>query len=625
MRFSYISLIVAAVAIPARTQNSFGWSGVNFLLNGNHFPIRAGQIDPQRVPYELWDERISFAAAMGLNTISSYLYWDQIEPVQGMYNTAGNNNISAWVETAQAHNLKVILRVGPYICGEHEWGGFPFWLSTISNMTVRSNNPQFLAAAQSYLQYLGSWLAPQFASHGGPILMAQVENEYGFYSNDHYYTQALADIMGAAFPTVTLYTNDGSGSASTAGSIPGVLAETDGGIDGFGNRDAYIPASSRGPYLDGEYYMSWLDNWGYNRSHSSDVLQTGSHGMFANIENDLTAVIKNYSSSTSSFSLYMFHGGTNWGFQNGADFQNGASAPVTTSYDYGAPLDESGRPNELYDIVRSTITGLVSGVPDVPSKAAMISTPQITMKPYLSMFDRLQSNPSFSNSPQNMEQLGQSTGYILYRYIANSSVSSGQLKVGDMPRDRVIVYVNNKRVGVIDGIYESPQVIKLGLSQNDQLDLLVENLGRVNFGGMIPDQRKGIIDDVYIGNTVLHGWNQFNIHCDYPPDAANSTAPTSISSSNSPIWYQGTFDLDDPEDTWLSLPGWTKGVAYINGVNLGRYWTIGPQQSLYMPGVYMGTTGNVLSILNLEPIGNEGPVQGISNRTWGNNADPDLP
>jgi hypothetical protein len=429
----------------------------------------------------------------------------------------------------------------------------------------------------------------------------------------------LADILADAFPTVTLYTNDGSSEGALAtGSIPGILAETDGGLDGFAGRDSWIAPSSVGPFMDGEYYITWIDQWGAGNVHQQD---TGNTAKIQSIQGDFTTVLQN----GSSISIYMFHGGTNWGFQNGADFGN-AYEPVTTSYDYGAPLDESGRPNDVYMGIRSTIMAHVDGVPDIPSKPPMFSTSPITLKPYLSLFDRLPTNPSFAKSPDNIEALGQATGFILYRYVAKDAIS-GALQLGDGPRDRAIIYVKDKRVGIIDAMYQSPQVVNLDLQANDQLDIFIENLGRINFGNLIVDQRKGIVGDVSIGGTVIHGFHQYNLPVDSPWEAYNTPAPTSISSSNSPIWYQGTFDTGshNPSDTWLTLPGWTKGVAYINGINLGRYWTIGPQQSLYVPGVYLQKSNNVITVLNLEPIGTEGPVQGVATRTWGNNPDPDAP
>lgn len=622
MRCSQLSSVLAvlATAVPSLADNSFGYKGSDFLLNGEVYQIIGGQMDPQRVPYELWDDRMAMARAMGLNTILSYLYWDQIEPTQGQWSIDGNNNIAGWLESAEKHGLHVVLRPGPYVCGEHEWGGFPAWLSTVKNMTVRSNNPQFLDATTSYLKFLGSWLEPYFASNGGPVLMAQVENEYGFYSNDHYYTKALADILADAFPTVTLYTNDGSSQGALGGgSIPGILAETDGGIDGFAGRDAWIAPSSVGPYMDGEYYITWLDQWGASNKHNDD---SGNAGQIKSIQSDFETVLTN----GSSISIYMFHGGTNWGFQNGADFGD-AYEPVTTSYDYGAPLDESGRPNDVYNAVRETIMKHVDGVPDVPSKPAMVGTSPIKMEPYDALLstDSLP-KPINSASPINMEQLGQSTGFILYRYTAQKAIS-GTLKLGDGPRDRAMIYVNSARVGIIDAMYKSPQVVNLNLKANDQLDILVENLGRINFGGLITDQRKGIVGDVSIGSTVIHGFDHYNLPCDAPYKVPSQVTPITVSGKESPLWYTGTFDMgtDNPSDTYLSLPGWIKGVVYVNGHNLGRYWTIGPQQSLYVPGVYLQKSGNVVNVLNLEPTGSEGPIQGIATRAWGNNPDPDAP
>ena len=617
-------MALLGVLTPVSATYSFGYSGSDFLLNGKVYQIVGGQMDPQRVPYQLWDDRMAMARAMGLNTIFSYIYWDQLEPSKGQWSTDNNNDIAGWVQAAEQHGLHVVLRPGPYICGEHEWGGFPAWLSNINNMTVRSNNPQFLDASKSYLQWLGSWLKPYFATQGGPILMAQVENEYGFYGNDHYYTQALADIVGDAFPSVTLYTNDGSSqSALGAGSIPDVLAETDGGIDGFAGRDSWIAPSSVGPYLDGEYYITGTDQWGVNNTHQED---SGNTAKIQSIQSDFTTVLVN----GSSISIYMFHGGTNWGFQNGADFGS-AYEPVTTSYDYGAPLDESGRPNDIYHAIRQTIKSHTKGdIPKVPSKPAMVGTDPITMTPSMALFDQL-GEPKHAKYPMNMEKLGQAYGFILYRYTAQQGVS-GMLQLGDGPRDRAMIYVNNKRVGIIDATYQTPQVVNLTLKADDQLDIFIENLGRINFGSLIPDQRKGIVGNVTVGGTIIDGFDHYTLPCDNPytvdSEAALKKVPSDLDdSTDSPVWYTGSFDMGsaNPTDTFLTLPGWIKGVAYVNGVNLGRYWTIGPQQSLYMPGVYLKQTNNILSVLNLEPTGKEGPVQGVATRTWGNNPDPDAP
>mgnify|MGYP001561714704 CR=1 FL=1 len=554
------------------------------------------------------------AKAMGLNTIFSYLYWDQIEPVQGTFVTDGNSNIAAWVRAVDAAGLKIVLRPGPYICGEHEWGGFPSWLATIPGMVVRSNNDPFLAATKSYLSHLGKLLAPYTAMKGGPILMAQVENEYGFYGNDHTYTAALADLFKDSLG-IPLYTNDGgSESAVEAGAIPGVLAETDGGFDPQ-YRDKYAPASSQGPFLNGEWYMTWIDKWGGDKHQTN----SGDANKISLLGAQLVTALK----SGYSFSIYMFHGGTNWGYQNGANYGDSLE-PVTTSYDYGAPLDESGRPTDIYNGLRKSLISFLGSdnVPAVPKVAPMISISSLSVKPYLSMFDALPP-PTTADSAQSFEALGQATGFVLYRYKATASVS-GALKVGDAPRDRVIVYINKERVGIWDSTKPSPKEVSVTLKAGDMLDMLVENLGRVNFGNRIPDQRRGVVGDVTIGDTTIKGFLQYKLPSDTAPEKAPAGvgAPTPNSSAT-PIWYKATFDLPTVGDTFLELPGWTKGVVFVNGVNLGRFWIIGPQQSLYVPGVYLKAKHNVLSVLNLEPKGDEGPLKGVTSRTWSTNPDPD--
>ncbi|KAF9884549.1 hypothetical protein FE257_001494 [Aspergillus nanangensis] len=572
-----------------------------------------GQMDPYRVPRELWDDRMEMARAMGLNTIFSYIYWDQLEPQQGNHSTDGKNDIAAWIKAAEAHDLKVVLRPGPYICGEHDYGGLPFWLMNIDGMKVRTNNKPFLDASAKYLKWLGSWLEPYFANNGGPVLMAQIENEYGFYGNDHDYTNALADIFVSAFPNLTLYTNDGSGQAIKDGSIPGFLAVTDGSIDGFKNRDQYIDKSSKGPYLDGEYYITWIDKWGQTRAHES-----------SNNSKDISQYQKDFKTvldDGNSINIYMFHGGTNWGFSQGANWDN-AYVALTTSYDYGAPLDESGRPNAIYHALRSSISKQFDHIPDVPSKPPMRSTDPIEMKPYLALFDALPTHHFSVNTPQTFEDFGQQFGFILYRWTATEA-AKGTLTVGDGPRDRVMVFVNNRRVAIIDSRVENRTDVHLDLHKGDVLDLLVENYGRVNFGPNIADQRKGIVNDVRVGDIVAKPIHQYKLPCDQPGKADHVSAPSGLGKSSAPAWYRGTFDMEAPGDTWLDLPGWIRGVAYVNGHNLGRYWTIGPQQQLYVPGVWLKLKNNVVTVLNLEITGHEGPIQGVAKRSWGNNDDPD--
>ncbi|KUJ18695.1 putative beta-calactosidase [Mollisia scopiformis] len=603
---------------------AFTYNRTSFLLHGESYQMIGGQMDPHRIPYQYWEKRLYAARAMGLNTIFSYIFWDQVQPSQDTWDFSGRNNIAEYFRLAQEIGLHIVLRAGPYVCGEHEWGGYPYWLSNIPGMVVRSNNAPFLNASKVYLDRLAEEIRPMLVQNGGPILMAQIENEYGSYGADHVYMEALRDLFYGAFgDDMVLYTNDGGYSEDILnGQIEGILAETDGGPQsGFLARDQYAYASSLGPQLDGEYYITWLDLWASNSTYDTDA---GDTTAIESIVSDLSWTLNN----GSSFSLYMFHGGTNWGFQNGADWAK-ALTPVITSYDYGAPLTESGGITDIYLALREMIVDYLGNetLPAVPKNETPIAIPEIALKPVVKLFDILP-EPVVADYPTNMEKLGQSHGFILYRHTVTSSVS-GILVPGDYPRDRVLVYVNQTRVGIIDSIYQAPAKVNLTLEAGDVLDILVENMGRVNYGPRIPDQIKGIVGNVTMGESILKGWEMYNLPLELPSASSSMStlelASSSLSNSG-PLFYAGMFDVEgEIADTFLHLANWTKGVVWVNGENLGRYWTVGPQQTLYLPGCYLKKEGNEIVVLNLEPSEEMGAVNGVVNRLWGNNPDPDAP
>jgi hypothetical protein len=583
-----------------------------------------GQMDPQRIPYQYWEKRLYAARAMGLNTIFSYIFWDQVQPTPDTWNFTGRNNIVEYFKLAQQIGLHIVLRAGPYVCGEHEWGGYPYWLSNIPGIVVRSNNAPFFNASKTYLDRLGEELRHMLVQNGGPILMAQIENEYGSYGSDHVYMESLRDLFYGAFGSdMVLYTNDGGYSEDILnGQIKGILAETDGGPEsGFLARDQYAYASSLGPQLDGEYYITWLDLWASNSSYDTAV---GNPADIAGIVSDLSWTLNN----KSSFSLYMFHGGTNWGFQNGADWAK-ALTPVITSYDYGAPLTESGGITDIYLALRGLIVEFLGNgsVPAMPKNETPMTIPEIEMKPVVKLFDVLPA-PVIAEYPTNMEKLGQSHGFTLYRHKVTTS-AKGVLVPGDHPRDRVLVYVNQTRVGVIDSIYEAPAKVNVDLKEGDVLDILVENMGRVNYGPRIPDQKKGIVGNVTIGKSIIKGWEMYILPLESPSASSSMAAlnlPTTSFSTSGPIFYAGTFDIQgEILDTFLHLANWTKGVVWVNGENLGRYWVVGPQQTLYLPGCYLKEKGNEILVLNLKPSVGMGAVKGVVDRLWGNRPDPDAP
>ncbi|KAK1056341.1 hypothetical protein LTR74_015001 [Friedmanniomyces endolithicus] len=443
---------------------------------------------------------------MGLNTVFSYPFWNKLEPRQGHFDFSGMNDMAEWYRQIHDAGLQAVIRPGPYIDGEHKWGGLPAWLSEVPGM-ARQNNQPFLDAAKSYIEALANELNGSFIPQDGPILMVQIENDYT-----------------AAFDNM-FYTNDrGSQSALAAGAIPGVLSEIDGNPHvGFAGRNEYLNASNRGPNLDGEYYTTWLDTWGETSTHNHDTTNTADVGghvqLVSSIQSDIDFILANQS----SFNLYMFHGRTNWGYQNGGD--GGGGSPLmaeTTSYDYGAPLDESGHITPLYLGLRQTIfSNLNETLPTIPKQNILVDVPPFTLTPSIAMFDALPA-PVHMKYPVNMEALQQSYGFILYRTNITTAVN-GSLQPGDYPRDRVLLYVNGERAGVMDYSYRNSSVVTLSLKECDILDLLVENMGCICFGcPTIFDQRKGVVGNVTVGGIVLVDWEIYSLPLNEPPSSESN-------------------------------------------------------------------------------------------------------
>ena len=641
-----LALASAVLASPqsSRTQSaaapSFTYNNSTFLLNGEPYRIIGGQMDPQRIPQIYWRDRLAKARAMGLNTIFSYVYWNLLEPEQGLWlNSEEGNDIAEYFRIAQEEGLNVVLRPGPYICGEREWGGFPAWLSEVPGLVVRTYNKPFLDAGSRYIERLANDIRELQVTRGGPLLMVQVENEYGSYGENHNYTQALRDILLQNFE-VPLYTNDGGVDWTLAGGeVPNVLAEIDGDVaSGFKARALYITNPTEwGPYLDGEYYTLAPDFWGSANPHNTTVNNPYGDDWVPQFVKDLEFVLPN-----ASISLYMFHGGTNFGFSNGALWRN-ATNVFTTSYDYGAPLDESGRTTALYYTLRATIEKYVPNgtIPEVPADLPRLSIPDFTLSSTVSLFDTL-ANKTSSPSPVTMEALGQAYGLILYEHQITSSVS-GIVHPGDRARDRVLVYVNGTRQGVIDSTYLDPANVSVALRPGDKLQLLVENMGRTDYWSRasytydaLLDPYKGIMGDVTVGNSTLTDWDIYSLPLEQPPSTKNTTyskLPT-VTSGNPPVFYHGQFWIEQSSntsnpatlDTYLAVPSGIKGNVWVNGFNLGRYWIVGPQQSLYLPGTVLNAGAwNEVDVLELEPQNATMVARGEADRYWANFADPDAP
>ena len=579
MRRILLALALAAGAVPAAAQTGPLVAGSGrFLLNGKPFQIISGSMHYARVPREYWRDRLEKARAMGLNTITTYVFWNLHESTPGHYDFSGQKDIAEYVRIAQEEGLHVILRPGPYVCAEWDLGGYPAWLLADTGTVLRSTDPRFTKPAERWLDRLGKELVPLLASHGGPIIAVQVENEYGSFGSDKAYLEwQRAALVHAGFTNVLLYTADGPSELpnGTLPDLPAVVNFGPGDADSaFAQLARFRPGE---PLMSGEYWAGWFDQWGRPHNTTNAAQQT----------RELSWMLdRGY-----SVNMYMFHGGTTWGFMNGANIDGGHYHPQTTSYDYDAALDESGRPTAKYYAFRDAIakaTGVTP--PPVPATPPPIVVPAFTLGAAASLWSTLGTKVHVER-PRGMETFGQSYGYILYR-TSVAAGASGELVIRDV-RDYAQVYVNGALAGTLDRRLGQDSM-PLSVPAGGRLDILVENTGRVNFAKPLRTEEKGITHSVTLAGAELTGWDV------YPLPMASTPAPAfAAGQPNGPAFYRGTFQLAHTGDTFLDTRGWGKGTVWVNGHQLGRFWQIGPQQTLYVPGPWLKRGTNDVVVFDL--------------------------
>ena len=566
---------------PASAQeHSFRAADGQFLLDGKPFRIVSGEIHYARVPREYWRDRLRMAKAMGLNAVTTYVFWNAHEPRPGVYDFTGNLDVAEFVREAQQEGLYVILRPGPYSCAEWEFGGFPSWLLKDPNMVVRSRDPKFIAAARAWLLRLGQEVAPLQIGQGGPIIAVQVENEYGSYGGDHEYMEDIHHILiDAGFTQAQLYTADGADQVPR-GSLPELPA-----VINFGPGEAQRAFTklktlrSTGPWMNGEYWDGWFDHWGAPHAHTNAKQQAA----------DLDWILR----QGYSISIYMFHGGTSFGWMNGANSNGRNYEPDVTSYDYDSALDESGHPTPKYFLFRDIIarnTGVAP--PPVPTAPTAAAIPAFTLDRAASLWENLPT-PIHSDQPLTMEAMDQAYGYVLYRTTVDGPLS-GDLFIGAL-HDYAQVYLNGKLAGTIDrrlNQHSLPLAIDV---PHARLDILLENTGRVNFGSSIPTERVGLLNGVTLAGHPLSGWDNYSL-----PMLAPGSLTYATKSCDGPCFYQASFKIDHPSDTFLDTSALGKGEVWINGRPLGRVWQIGPQKALYLPAPFLKTGENQVVVFDLE-------------------------
>jgi beta-galactosidase len=563
-----ILLANLAPKVSAQTH-SFRIDGDHFALDGKPFQIISGELHYARIPHEYWRDRLKKARAMGLNTISTYVFWNVHEPSPGVYDFSGDHDVAAFIRMAQEEGLYVLLRPGPYSCAEWDFGGYPPWLLADPNIVVRSTDEKFLAPAEHWLQRLGQELAPLQLSHGGPIIAVQVENEYGSFGNDKQYMQRiLAALKDAGFGDSLLYTADG-GDELAAGTLPELPA-----VVNFGPGEAKAEFAKLrkfrpgAPVMSGEYWDGWFDHWGAKHQVTNASQQA----------EELDWIL----SQGASINLYMFHGGTSFGFMNGANWDHDQYEPDVTSYDYDAALNESGGVTKKYLAFRDVITKHRPGVtiPDPSSQAPTIEIPAFNLTESADLWSNLPESHSVEH-PKSMEAFGQSYGYILYR-TKISDAADGDLVLHEL-RGYAQIFVNGAQVGALDR-RKAQDHLHVTIKANSTLDILVEGMGRINFSIQLRGERQGINGPITLAGREISGWQVFPLPMT-DPDKKKFTERKDAPAA--PTFYLGHFNLQATGDTFLDTRGWGKGAVWINGHALGRYWNLGPQQTLYVPAPWL--------------------------------------
>lgn len=598
-----LALLLAALAgqafgaTPAWPR--LGIEGDHFVRGGQPYQVISGSIHFQRIARADWDDRLRKARALGLNTVETYVFWNAVEPQPGRFDFSGNNDVAAFVRAAAAQGLNVILHPGPYACAEWDAGGYPAWLFADPTLQVRSRDPRFLAAERRYLQALADQVRPLLNGHGGPIVAVQVENEYGSYGNDHAYMRDTRQMLvQAGFDQALLFTADGADMLAN-GTLPGTLATVN-----------FAPGQARGafetlakarpgqPRMAGEYWAGWFDHWGEAHAHTNARQQA----------DELAWML----GQGISVNLYMFIGGTSFGYMAGANFQGGPAdhyAPDTTSYDYDAVLDEAGRPTPKFALFREVIaTATGHTPPPLPAQAPLQALPTVRLEEAASLWDNLPA-PHHAADPLPMEQVGQAYGAILYRTRVTGPVH-GALYLGEV-RDAARIYVDRRDVGAAERRLKQVQVDLDIPAGEHTLEVLVQNTGRVNYGPHLADGRAGLVGPVFLAGVPVKGWDTFPLPMD-DPDAVRGWTRQPVAG---PAFHRGTLRIAHPGDTYLDTRAFGQGQLWANGRNLGRVWKIGPQAALYFPGTWQRTGDNTVVVFDLDTEATP-KLAGVTHPVW---------
>jgi len=559
---------------------SFAIGDTDFLLDGEPFRVLAGALHYFRVHPGQWADRIRKARLMGLNTIETYVAWNAHEPVRGEWDATGWNDLGAFLDLVAAEGMHAIVRPGPYICAEWHNGGLPVWLTSLEGVGLRRSEPIYLAEVTAYLQRVYDIVAPRQIDRGGPVVLVQIENEYGAYGDDTAYLEHLVQVTKDAGITVPLTTIDQpTDQMLSDGSVAGAHL-----TGSFGSRAAERLATLRrhqitGPLMCAEFWDGWFDWWG-NAHHTTPAEASAA---------ELDALL----AAGASVSFYMFHGGTNFGLTNGANHK-GRYLPIVTSYDYDAPLDERGDPTEKFFAFRDVIAKYAPVPDEVPAVGGPAPVFEVGLE---AVAAPVAASVSRRDVPPTFEELGHLSALVSYEAELPQG-RGGVLRVGEV-RDHAWVSVDGVSVGTLSRTrHEDALVIPAG----HRVRVLVEEQGRVNYDVRLGEP-KGLIGPVTVDGATVTGWTATPIDVAALGAAATDASEQPVADLRvAPFVLRGSFSVDVPVDLFLDTAGWGKGYALVNGFLLGRYWSSGPQRTLYVPAAALRAGENALVVIELDRV-----------------------
>ena len=564
---------------------SFLHKGETFYLDGKPFQIYSGAIHYFRIPRAYWRDRLLKLKECGFNTVETYVAWNMHEPHEGDFDFSENNDVAAFIRLAQELGLYAIVRPGPFICAEWEGGGLPAWLFADKNMRIRCNYVAYMQKVERYFERLFRELRPLLVENGGNILMMQVENEYGSYGNDKSYLRHLVDLYRKNGVEGLLFTADGAWiNMLVKGTLPDYCLP----FLTFGSNTETAMSCidlvvKNVPKMCAEFWCGWFDHWG-EEHHTRPT-------------DDVVKELESFLNNGWNFNFYMFCGGTNFGFMNGANY-DGKYLPTVTSYDYNGVLSEAGDRTELYYKIRDTFIRYGVSVPDLSAHESLKTAyGKVKLSDRVLLRDCLMqlSKPIHSCDILSMEDIGQSYGYIVYSTILPMGLESDWLLLDDVG-DRAIVFIDGEKSGVYDRNDSSSKYLVDTINKQKRIDVLVENRGRINYGIKIYD-RKGL-GGIRHSMTRLFGWDIYPL----PMDNLGTLAFDNVfkQSTDKPIFCGGTLSIvDEPQDTFVEIIGANRGFIEVNGHNIGRFnYDEGPQKTLYIPAPFLRKGDNRIVVFS---------------------------